>query len=123
MADFLKVGKLIENLTGFIKVKIELLKLDIVEEISKGIAGLFTMFIVAIIGLMVLIFGSLTVGVIINQYYESNYIGFLIISGFYIVILIVAIMVARSGKIAEKIEEELVKRAKEKGQAQIQENE
>ena len=117
MADFLKLGKLIENLTGLVKVKIELLKLEIVEEISKGIAGLFSLLIVVILGLLVLIFGSLTVGAFLNEYYSSTYLGFLVISAFYIVLLILALIVVRSGKIAEKIEEELVRRAREKNQS------
>lgn len=113
MADFLKIGKLIENLTGFIKVKIELLKLDILEEISKGIANLFSLMILMILGLFVLAFASLTLAIFINNYLETPYMGYLIITGFYAVILLVFILLAKSGKLAVLIEDQLINKSKE----------
>ena len=113
MADFLKIGQLIENLTGFIKVKIELLKLEILEEVSKGIANLFALLLVTIIGLFVLAFGSLTVAILVNQHFESDYLGYLIITGFYAILLLVIIILNRSGKLTQLIEDELIHKSKE----------
>ncbi len=113
MADFLKIGKLIENLTGFIKVKIELLKLDILEEISKGIASLFSLVVLLVLGLFVLAFGSLTLAVIINGHYQSPYLGYLIITGFYSILLIVVLILAKTGALTDFIEEKFVNKSKE----------
>lgn len=112
MADFLKIGKLIENLTGFIKVKIELLKLDILEEISQGIAALFSLVILMVLALFVLAFGSLTLAIFINNWADSPYLGYLIITGFYTIVLIVVLILARTGKLSSLIEEELVSKSK-----------
>lgn len=113
MADFLKIGKLIENLTGFIRVKIELLKLDILEEISKGIASLFSLVVLLILGLFVIAFGSLALAVFLNSHYESPYLGYLVITAFYAVLLVVAFLLARTGKLTDFIEEQLVNKSKE----------
>ncbi len=113
MADFLKISKLIENLTGFIKVKIELLKLDILEEISKGIASLFSLVLVLILGLFVIAFGSLALAVFLNSHYGSPYLGYLVITGLYVIILIVVLLLARTGKLTDFIEEQLVNKSRE----------
>ncbi len=113
MADFLKIGQLIENLTGFIRVKIELLKLEILEEISKGIATLLSLIVIMILGLFVLAFGSLTLAVIINNYLASPYLGYIIITGFYTVVLIIVFLLSKSGKLTDLIEQQLVNKSKE----------
>ena len=113
MANFLKIGQLIENLTGFIKVKIELLKLEILEEISKGIATLFSLIVLMILGLFVLAFGSLTLAVFINNYFASPYLGYIIITGFYTVVMIIVFLLSKSGKLADLIEQQLVNKSKE----------
>lgn len=113
MADFLKIGQLIENLTGFVKVKIELLKLEILEEISKGIANLFALVVVLILGLFVLAFASLTIAVLLNNYLDSYYAGYLIITGFFLILLTAMVLLNRSGKLTQIIEDELVSKSKE----------
>ena len=113
MADFLKIGQLIENLTGFIKVKIELLKLEILEEVSKGIANLFSLMVVMILGVFVLAFGSLTLGVFMNHLFESQYLGYLLITSFYLILFVVVIILTRSGKLVEWVEDLLVRKSKE----------
>ena len=108
MADFLKIGKLIENLTGYIKVKIELLKLDIIEEVSKGIASIFSLLIVLILGLFVLGFGSLALAVFINGYLDNSYGGYLVVTGFYSILLIIIIWMSKTGKLKQIIEDQIV---------------
>ncbi len=113
MADFLKIGQLIENLTGFVKVKIELLKLEILEEISKGIANLFALVVVLILGLFVLAFASLTIAVLLNNYLDSYYAGYRIITRCIGILLTSMVWRNRSGKLTQIIEDELVSKSKE----------
>ncbi|MDA1120704.1 MAG: phage holin family protein [Bacteroidetes bacterium] len=105
MMDFLKIGKLIGNLTGYIKVKIELLKLDIIEEVSKGIANIFSFLIVMILGLFVLGFGSLALAVFLNDYLDSSYVGYLIITGLFLLFFGITLWMAKTGKLKQIIEE------------------
>jgi len=123
MADFLKIGKLIENLAGFVKVKIELLKLEILEEISRGIANLFTLTLMLILGLFVLAFGSLTVGIVLNNYFDSNYLGYLIITGFFVLLFVGVLCLNWTGGLTQKIEDQLVKKSQEVMDKKEEENE
>lgn len=123
MADFLKIGQLVENLTGFIKVKIELLKLEILEEVSRGIANLFALVLVLILVLFVLLFGSLTVAILLNNHFESEVVGFLIIAAFYFALLIGVVILNRSGKLTQIIEDKLVEKSKEIIDKRLEEDE
>lgn len=113
MADFLKIGELIENLTGFVKVKIELLKLEILEEVSKGIANLFALVVTLMLGMLVVGFGSITLAIFLNNQFNSEYLGFVAITGFYLLILVVTLIMTKNGKLTEMIEDQLVKKSKE----------
>ncbi len=106
--DFLKIGQLIENLTGYIKVKIELLKLDLIEELSKGIANIFSFLIVIILGLFVLGFGSLALAVFLNSYLSSAYLGYLIITGLFLFFFGITIWMAKTGKLKRIVEDQIL---------------
>ncbi|MEQ9426127.1 MAG: phage holin family protein [Cyclobacteriaceae bacterium] len=109
MADFLKIGKLIENLTGYIKVKIEILKLDIIEEVSKGVARIFANLIILVLSLFFLAFFNLAAAVLLNSYLDSDYIGYLIIAAVYFVMLLIVIIMAKNGRLKKMIEDQIVR--------------
>ena len=56
LLKFLKLDSLIENITGYVETRIELLKMDMKEEVSKGVAkALVYVVIVALVTLFVLL--------------------------------------------------------------------
>jgi len=56
LLKFLKMDSLIESITGYVETRIELLKMDMKEEVSKGIAkALVYVVIVALVTLFILL--------------------------------------------------------------------
>jgi Protein of unknown function (DUF1469). len=80
----------------FISIKLELLKLELMEKGSKGLS--FLIYGVAILGLILffLLFGFLALGFLISDWVDSLAGGFAIIGGIYLVILGVLFLCRKS---------------------------
>lgn len=78
------VNKLVNTLVNFIETKIEIYKIQFKEEAAKAISALILMVLFAMIGLLFILFLSLFVSQLINSLLDSQYIGFIIISIFYL---------------------------------------
>lgn len=77
--------KLIDTLINYIETKLEIYKLQAKEEASKIIAFIVLILIFLMLLLLFLLFISLFVGEIINKALSNDYVGYLIVSGFYII--------------------------------------
>lgn len=109
MAKFLNVDRVIDSALDYLKVKTDILKLDILERLS-GLAALLISFLVVFIVFMFFIaFLSLTIGNALNDALESSFWGYAIISFLYFLFLIVIIYVLRSGKLKNIIESTVAK--------------
>jgi uncharacterized membrane protein YqjE len=90
--DYLKINELRENIVKLIEAKFELTKIEIQEKIeglvSQLIHSILTMFLV----FMVFIFICILVAVGINQWLDSSYWGFVIITGVYLLLLLIWIL-------------------------------
>jgi len=82
----IKIDKLIDSITSYLKIRFDILKIDLIEKISSSISSVISGFILFFILLFVLAFASLTAGSILNFYFESEFLGYAIITGIYIVI-------------------------------------
>ena len=64
------------------------------------------------LSLFVLGFGSLTVAILLNNELDSKYLGYLVITCFYFLVLAGIVILNRSGKLTQVIEDILMKRGK-----------
>jgi len=82
-------GKIKENIEGYIETRIELIKLETQEQLTKFIFQVAKSLILFTIGAMVVFFLSVALAMGINQGFESRYAGFLFMAGFYLLIFII----------------------------------
>jgi cytochrome c biogenesis protein CcdA len=82
-------GKIKENIEGYIETRIELIKLETQEQLTKFISQIAKSLILFIIGAMVVFFLSVALAMGINQGFDSWYAGFLFMAGFYLLIFII----------------------------------
>jgi uncharacterized membrane protein YqjE len=101
----LKVDNLVDNVAGYIENKIELTKIEAKETAAKVIVKAILFSSIAVFSVFTLIFASITAGLAINSALESNYLGFLIVTGFYLLLLITAFVIKGNESISLKLEE------------------
>lgn len=83
------IDKLVENLTGYIETKIELIQLDVKEELTQLIAKVFAYSIIALFAIFAVTFISIGLSTLLNDYLDSYYLGYLIIGLLYLILTVV----------------------------------
>ena len=85
IAKFFKVDSFIGNLTGYVETRIELLKVEAKEELSKGLSNILVYLLMAFVFALVVIFISIGVAWKISEHL-GGLAGFGIVAGFYLLI-------------------------------------
>jgi len=93
------INKLKEALSGYIKVKLELFKLDMAEHLSKILAQMVAYLVILIFLGLVTLFLSIAVALHLNEILESSYLGFVLVSAFYTVLLICVFILLKTGNL------------------------
>lgn len=102
--------KLVENgaLTNVIGMllqsKLNELKAAAIHKIAHIISSIVMMIVVSFIFLIMFLFIGLGVSMFLNQYYNSPYLGFLIVGGFFFIVGLLLINSIRRGAIQNSIE-------------------
>ena len=105
----IKMDKLIDSISNFLRERFDIMKGDIVDKISSIIAKLISFFILFLILLFVIGFASITIGSYLNTILEYSYSGYGIISLFYLVVFSALYLFYKSGKLKKIIESEFNK--------------
>jgi uncharacterized membrane protein YqjE len=95
------LDKLINTLTGYIETRIELLKIDAKESLSVVVTKIVTLSLISVVGIFILFFLFMGLSGLLNQLLESQYLGYLIVAGFFGLVLLA--IVALKEKIGERI--------------------
>ncbi len=111
LAKFFKVDSLISNLTGYVETRVELLKIEAKEEISKQASNAIVYGAMVFLFALVLIFFSVAIALVIGEEI-GNFAGFSIVAGFYLIGGIV-ILVNRE-KLIRSIEKKIALKLKKK---------
>jgi hypothetical protein len=82
--------------TDYVSARIKLLKLEIYEKAAKISASLFSSFVIAMLGIMVLFFLSLSLGFYFGALFDDYGSGFLVVTGIYLLMLIPFIIFRKS---------------------------
>lgn len=84
LLELFGVKNLVNTLINYIETKIEIYKIQFKEEAAKAISALILMVLFSMLGLLFILFLSLFVSQLINSLFDSQYIGYIIISIFYL---------------------------------------
>ncbi len=109
---FLKMDSLIESVTGYVETRIALLKIEIKEEVAKGIArALVYVIMVAVFTLFVML-ASIAVAYKVAEWVGGTFGGFAIVAAFYLLTGVMIYLFRDS--ITEKLELRLEEKMKKK---------
>ena len=111
LAKFFKVDSLISNLTGYVETRVELLKLEAKEEISKQASNAIVYGTMVFLFAVVLMFFSVALALTIGEHL-GNFAGFSIIAGVYLIGGIVVLI--NREKLIKSIEKKIALKLKQK---------
>jgi uncharacterized membrane protein YqjE len=80
---FLKLDNLVNNLTGYVEARINLMKVEIREDVAKTISRGMVMVALFFMGFLFLVFFSIGLAQFLNTFFEYGYAGYWIVAGIY----------------------------------------
>lgn len=105
--DILKISKLKETFTEYIRVKFELFKLDLTEQLSHVLAQMIAYLVILVMSTLVVTFLSIALAHFLNSYFQHSAIGYLIVAGIYLLLLLLVFYLLKSGKLKAFFESKL----------------
>jgi hypothetical protein len=90
--DNSKTGRpadMISNLMGYIDTRIDLIRLEIQNKMKAGFVGILHAIMLGFTAFMALIFLNIFLGLLLNDLLDSRFLGFGIITAFYIVLFLI----------------------------------
>lgn len=106
--DLFKFSKLKQTFTDYIRVKFELIKLDLTEHLSNILAQVIAYIVILMISGLVITFLSIALANYLNTFFENNAIGYLIVAGIYLLLLLLVFYLLKSGKLKAFFESQLM---------------
>jgi len=106
--DLINLNKLKDILSGYLKVKIELLKLDLTEHISKILSKVIAFLVIFIVAMFVLAFASFALANFLNEVWGNSFGGYLVLAGVYTIVLLIVLYFLKSGKMKQYLESNIV---------------
>lgn len=91
-----KVESLLENVSSYVEQRKDLFVLDAAEKTSSVISWVVAGILVAVLGGLVLLFVSIGAAWMIGQSINNMPMGFLIIAGLYVVVLVIVLIIRKS---------------------------
>ncbi|MEQ9405341.1 MAG: hypothetical protein RIM99_17260 [Cyclobacteriaceae bacterium] len=93
------IGDIVERITEYIQIKTEQVKLKIIAHVSRILANVIALCFIVIVGFFFMFFLSFSVGSLLNEVFESEYLGHLTIAGFYLLLILIIFLLMKSGSI------------------------
>lgn len=93
------IRKIVDQIAEYAEIKTEQIKLKFISRVSKLLASVLSLVLIGFLGLLFLFFLSFSIGQVLNESLESAYWGFFIVSGFYLVLVVIVLLLARAKKI------------------------
>lgn len=82
------ISEIIQTVKQLVDVRIQLIKEEINDQLASILAKLFLLLIISLVLLLIMLFASFTLAYFISEWTRSPYMGFLIVSLLYILLLI-----------------------------------
>jgi uncharacterized membrane protein YqjE len=104
ISKFLKLDNLIDNVTGYVETKVEIVKVEVKEDLARGLGSAINYMIIAFVFALVILFLSLGIAfVLANKLGELP--GFGIVALFYLIIGVV--LLANRKALSNKLHKQL----------------
>jgi hypothetical protein len=84
-SKFFKIDSLLSNLTGYVEARVDLLKVEVKEDLTKGLAQAVAYLFIAFIFALFLTFVSIAVALLLSASL-GTFAGFSIVGGVYLII-------------------------------------
>lgn len=94
---------LLDSLSGYIETRIGLVKIEFKEELAKTVAKLIIILILSLLFLLFIAFVSLTAGAWLNTIIDSQFLGYAIIAGFYLILFLLIFIFRNNLGVAEMV--------------------
>ncbi len=101
---------MIELIKKYVDNRVQLIKLELISTLANVVATLVNSFLILIVAIFILLMFSLSLAFWLSELFNSNTIGFAIIGGVYVLILIVYLLFSKSA-IDTKVKDGIVKSA------------
>ncbi|WP_240459308.1 phage holin family protein [Cyclobacterium jeungdonense] len=101
--------EIISTLKKLIEVRFKILKSEITDKISSMAARLGILVLMVLSASFILLFGSISLAFYFSEIYESSSIGFLLLTGIYLVIFILLYLLRNTGFIQKSLKNSLSK--------------
>ena len=118
LMKFLKIDDLMDSVSNYMETRVELFKLDVQEKISKVVAKVIIFFSLLLFFFITLLFASLSLALYINHTSGNPYSGFVIVTLFYLLLLVGVFIAWRKFHLDKKLEnmtEQMFDNQKENG--------
>ncbi|OFZ08195.1 MAG: hypothetical protein A3D92_07105 [Bacteroidetes bacterium RIFCSPHIGHO2_02_FULL_44_7] len=109
MQEQVKIEDLTKSLKVYVQTNIELFKLEATERTSVFGANLISILVVGFSLFLFVLFVSLSAGFFLASYFNDNYTGFLLVTGFYFMLTIV-LFIGRKKFIEKPIRDKIIRR-------------
>jgi len=80
---FLRLDNLVEHMSGYVENRLELYKLEIREDVAKILSKAIIYCVLAVFGMLCLLFFSIGLAHFLNRYFTDEYAGYWIVAGLY----------------------------------------
>ena len=97
-----------EKVSDLIKIKVDQLKLEFKAHLASLIGKVILCFALLLIAFLIILFVSLALAFYLNELWGSSFLGFLTLSGLYIIILIVFVLFFKSQRLYTIIENAMI---------------
>jgi len=105
------MDSLIENITGYVEARIELMKIEMKEEVAKGLAKALVFIVMTAVFTLFILLISMAAAYKVGES-VGTYGGFTIVAAFYLLVGLILYLFRNS--ITQKLEEQLEERMKKK---------
>lgn len=85
MSKLFNFDGLINKVEAYVESKIKLAAMNAKEELADTITKLFPLLLLGFAGFIIIIFLSLTLGLVLNYFLNSTWLGFAVLTGIYII--------------------------------------
>jgi len=101
--SLLNVNELFDNFYKYIEARIDLFKFETKESITEAVIAIVQVVALMVLSLFVVTFLSVGLSLFLNDVLDSPFWGFFIVAGFYLVLLIGALVLKNSPAIKARI--------------------
>ena len=98
------LGDTVDKLKDYIEIKAEQMKLNLLAQVSKVSASVVAVSTILLFTFFLVFFLSFGLSNLLNDLLNSSYLGFFIIAGFYLLLVVIMLVLMKSGKIQRWIE-------------------